>query len=252
MTGNHSWRLLVGGVAGIGLLAATAVLAQLAPSSTDEVVISTHAPQLVSAPVVSPPGVSHRVTRHGPVRPPSVRLGVRLDGRWLATTAARAGIPDRALAAYARASLASPCPVGWSTLAGIGYVESQHGTSGGRYLLSDGRPDRPIRGPALDGSAGFQEVPSRGGDGWARAVGPMQFLRVTWKRWGTDGDGDGRADPEDLDDAALAAARYLCAAGQDLATGAGWSAAVLSYNHSADYVRQVYDAATAYGARAAR
>ncbi len=34
-----------------------------------------------------------------------------------------------------------------------------------------------------------------------------------------------------MDDAALAAARYLCASGADLATGTGWSTAVFSYNH---------------------
>jgi membrane-bound lytic murein transglycosylase B len=56
-------------------------------------------------------------------------------------------------------------------------------------------------------------------------------------------------DPQDVDDAAYAAARYLCASGGDLTTGAGWTAAVLSYNHDDDYVRAVYDAARAYAAR---
>jgi len=50
----------------------------------------------------------------------------------------------------------------------------------------------------------------------------------------------------DLDDAAYSAARYLCASGADLGTGAGWTAAIRSYNHSDDYVRAVYDAATTY------
>ena len=79
----------------------------------------------------------------------------------------------------------------------------------------------------------------------------MQFLPSTWSTWASDGDGDGRQDPQDLDDASLAAARYLCASGQDLATGAGWSAAVRSYNHSDAYVREVYGAASAYGDRTA-
>jgi membrane-bound lytic murein transglycosylase B len=42
---------------------------------------------------------------------------------------------------------------------------------------------------------------------------------------------------------------HLCASGDDLSTGPGWTAAVLSYNHSDDYVRAVYDAATAYAER---
>ena len=58
--------------------------------------------------------------------------------------------------------------------------------------------------------------------------------------WGGDGDGDGVADPQDLDDAAYAAGRYLCADGGDLAEGPAWQAAVFSYNHAASYVAAVY------------
>ena len=86
---------------------------------------------------------------------------------------------------------------------------------------------------------------------WDHAVGPMQFIPDTWSRWAADGDDDGLADPHDLDDAALAAARYLCAGGHDLTTGEGWTAAVLSYNHAGSYVDAVRDAATEYAARAA-
>jgi membrane-bound lytic murein transglycosylase B len=78
----------------------------------------------------------------------------------------------------------------------------------------------------------------------------MQFLPSTWETWGSDGDGDGVADPQDLDDAAYSTARYLCASGQDLTTAAGWTAAIRSYNHSDDYVRAVYAAASAYADRA--
>ena len=74
------------------------------------------------------------------------------------------------------------------------------------------------------------------------------FLPSTWATWRTDGDGDGSADPQDLDDAAAAAAAYLCASGGSL-TGPAWSAAVLSYNHDAGYVRLVHAAAEAYADR---
>ena len=66
-----------------------------------------------------------------------------------------------------------------------------------------------------------------------------------------DGDGDGVADPRDLDDAAWTAARYLCADAQDLATVAGWNAAVYSYNHDNAYVVNVANAANTYAQRAA-
>ena len=46
----------------------------------------------------------------------------------------------------------------------------------------------------------------------AGAVGWMQFLPSTWRRWGVDASGDGIADPYDPQDAIFSAARYLDAA----------------------------------------
>jgi hypothetical protein len=74
----------------------------------------------------------------------------------------------------------------------------------------------------------------------------MQFIPSTWALYGTDGDGDGVANPFDVNDAALTAARYLCAAGGDLRTHDGQVTAVLSYNHSDQYVAQVLALADAY------
>jgi membrane-bound lytic murein transglycosylase B len=172
---------------------------------------------------------------------------------WVARTATRSGIPAPAVRAFGTATLRSndedpACHLGWTTLAGIGWIESHHGTIDGRRLRTNGRPDRPITGVSLDGSGDVAAVPD-GSGGFQRAMGPMQFIPSTWKSWSSDGDGDGVADPQDVDDAAYAAARYLCASGGDLATGPGWTAAVLSYNHSGDYVRDVYDAARDYAAR---
>jgi membrane-bound lytic murein transglycosylase B len=76
----------------------------------------------------------------------------------------------------------------------------------------------------------------------------MQFLPSSWERWAADGDGDGARDPQDLDDAAAAAAGYLCAAGLPL-TGSAWASAVLTYNHDPRYVQLVYAAAQAYAER---
>lgn len=138
------------------------------------------------------------------------------------------------------------CHLGWTTLAGIGEIESGHGTHGGTSLGADGRPLTPIIGPALDGREGFAAIASdpesaaRHGDTrWDHAVGPFQFIGSTWARWQADGDGDAVADPQDVDDAALAAGRYLCASGADLRTGEGWTRAVHSYNHSDEYVAAV-------------
>ncbi|MCL2543997.1 MAG: lytic transglycosylase domain-containing protein [Nocardioidaceae bacterium] len=155
---------------------------------------------------------------------------------WVATTARRSGIPATAVLAYARAELGAPCQVGWTTLAGIGWVESQHGTIGGRTLRADGVPSRPVVGPALE-------------HGLDHAYGPMQFIPDTWSRYASDGDGDGRADVDDIFDAAAATAKYLCADGDDLSTASGWARAIFSYNHSQQYVDDVYAAATAYDRR---
>src|SRR4051794_23448998 len=64
----------------------------------------------------------------------------------------------------------------------------------------------------------------------------MQFIPSTWRTAGRDGDGDGVRSPNDIDDAALAAAAYLCHGGRDLAGTANQRAAVFSYNASDYYV----------------
>jgi hypothetical protein len=173
---------------------------------------------------------------------------------WVAKTARVTGIPAPALRADGAAtrllsSTAPGCHLGWTTLAGIGWVESQHGTIGGRRLRADGTSSRPIYGPELDGSDANAALPDPAG-GWQRAGGPMQFLPSTWDRWTSDGDGDGASDRQDLDDAAYAAARYLCASGTDLTASGAWTTAVRSYNHSDAYVLAVYAAAQAYADRA--
>jgi len=184
---------------------------------------------------------------------PAAPSGTTVSPTWVATTAAASGVPVPAVRAYGTATLRTAaqdpsCHLGWTTLAGIGWVESQQGTIGGRRLQSNGRPDRDILGVELDGSGEVAAVPDDTG-GFQRALGPMQFIPSTWERWAADGDGDGVEDPQDVDDAALAAAHYLCSSGEDLATGSGWSAAVYSYNHSNPYVRAVYDASRAYADR---
>ena len=53
-------------------------------------------------------------------------------------------------------------------------------------------------------------------------------------------------DPQNIDNAALAAAQYLCADNHNLATGGDWLRAILSYNSSIDYARLVYGFAQGY------
>ncbi len=69
----------------------------------------------------------------------------------------------------------------------------------------------------------------------AGAVGWMQFLPSTWKRWGVDANGDGIADPYNPADAIFSAARYLHAAGASKSI----QNAVFAYNHAWWYVQSV-------------
>nr|WP_246829612.1 lytic murein transglycosylase [Nocardia transvalensis] len=167
------------------------------------------------------------------------------------------GIPAVALEAYgyAAAVLARSrpdCGIGWTTLAGIARVESKHGSHGGSRLNADGEVRPPIRGIPLDGSPGVarildeKETATAGEPVYARAEGPFQFLPETWQRWGVDANGDGVADPDNIDDAALTAARYLCASGGVLTTPEGWQQALLTYNQSTAYMNKVRLHAAAY------
>jgi hypothetical protein len=69
----------------------------------------------------------------------------------------------------------------------------------------------------------------------AGAVGWMQFIPSTWKRYGVDANGDGVADPYNPVDAIFSAARYLHAAG----ASNNLAGAVFSYNHAGWYVQSV-------------
>jgi membrane-bound lytic murein transglycosylase B len=183
---------------------------------------------------------------------------IRASKSWIDKTSSATGIAPAAVRAYGDASLRLAkdqpgCHVGWTTLAGIGDVESGHGTTGGVTLRADGTTSAPIVGPALNGTSGMATIRSdaestrwHGDPQWDHAVGPMQFIPSSWRRWGADGNGDGIADPNNISDAALATARYLCASGADMRTGPGWSRAIFSYNHSDDYVRNVLARANLY------
>ncbi|MFD4757480.1 lytic transglycosylase domain-containing protein [Streptomyces sp. NPDC058439] len=163
------------------------------------------------------------------------------------TGSAESGIPASILAAYKKAeqSLASSdaaCRLPWQLLAAIGKVESGH-ARGGR-VDANGTTFSPILGPVLDGRgfALIKDTDNGAYDGDAthdRAVGPMQFIPSTWATWGQDGNGDGRKDPNNIYDAALAAGHYLCAGSRDLSIAADLDRAVLSYNHSDAYLRTV-------------
>ncbi|MFE1379693.1 lytic murein transglycosylase [Streptomyces sp. NPDC058740] len=165
----------------------------------------------------------------------------------IVTGPAEAGIPASVLAAYKRAeqSLKSTdpnCNLPWQLLAGIGKVESGQ-ASGGR-VDANGTTLSPILGPVLNG-VGFANISDTdngvydGDTKHDRAIGPMQFIPSTWATWGQDANGDGKKDPSNIYDAAQAAGMYLCANDRNLAVKADLDRAILSYNHSTEYLNTV-------------
>ncbi|WP_327237099.1 lytic transglycosylase domain-containing protein [Streptomyces sp. NBC_01317] len=180
-----------------------------------------------------------------PLNPPDKPL-VSIDLP-AATGDVEAGIPATVLDAYKKAEQAlaetrPDCRLPWQLLAAIGKVES--GQARGGAVDADGTTTAPILGPVLNG-VGFANISDTDNGAYDgdtthdRAVGPMQFIPSTWATSGQDGNGDGRKDPNNIYDAALAAGHYLCAAGRDLTVDADLDEAILSYNHSQDYLNTV-------------
>lgn len=162
-------------------------------------------------------------------------------------------IPPRALAAYQAAAESACTGLRWELLAGIGQVESGHGSFGDASVDVDGVVSPPVLGPELDGSgAGGNSTPMRAGQWagrwgvsgpWLRAVGPMQFLPGTFQAWAVDGDGDGDENPHDIDDAAATAAEFLCGGEGEITDE---RRALRRYNASDEYADAVLAAADGF------
>ena len=190
----------------------------------------------VNVPTISVGQARVRDTKGTPKLPPSALA--HLD------------IPVTALLAYQSAAAVmeqadESCGLSWTLLAAIGRIESDHGRYAGGELRADGTSSRAVRGVVLDGSgplARIRDTDAGRLDGdpvWDRAVGPMQFLPSTWSVVAVDADGDSVRSPDDIDDAALAAAVFLCSAPGDLDTRSGLRTAVFRYNPSSSYVASV-------------
>jgi len=241
---------VLGGVAGVVVIGLLVWALAPRPDGGGGSALAPAAPTPASSwvpPAAEPP----RAATPGPLG-----IGGLADPVWVADTAQKTGIPARALAAYAGAALnlaqvKPQCGMSWNLLAGIGRVESDHGRHGGSSIGADGTATPPIYGPSLDGDGVALVKDSDGGaiDGDAtgdRAVGPMQMIPEAWRNWHIDGNADGKEDPQNVEDSALAAARYLCRASTALDTEQGWRAAVTAYNDATTYIDAVARAADAY------
>ncbi|MFE7773275.1 lytic transglycosylase domain-containing protein [Streptomyces sp. NPDC057445] len=226
---------------------AAVAMAAMTASQAPGALASAPAKPVRAAPGPSVSGDSLYRTELPPLRTRDAAVSEADPGSGGSAVTAGGVLPATVLAAYRRAEAelarSTPdCRLRWQLLAAIGQVES--GQARGGRLTADGTTLSPILGPRLDGD-GFATITDTDGgvhDGdtvYDRAVGPMQFIPSTWAVWGADGNGDGHSDPGNIHDAALAAARYLCAGGRDLSDPADLDRAILGYNHSMAYLRTV-------------
>ncbi|MEV6095694.1 lytic murein transglycosylase [Nocardia sp. NPDC051981] len=215
-------------------------------------------PEAAVIPAAAPEPLLHEAKQVAPVGPPEVKSVAQPDGRVPSARAAGPlGMPGVAQDAYENAerilAVENPtCNMPWNLLAGIGRVESTHGYG---KIDDNGYPLESVYGPILDGRLAGNNVvaTSDGGDldglsgSYRRAVGPMQFLPETWRKYAADGNGDGVADPQNMYDAALTAGKYLCSGGLDMRDPGQQTRAILRYNNSMAYVANVMAWETAYG-----
>ncbi len=183
--------------------------------------------------------------------------GSQAEINQIVSTSSTNGIPAAALSAYQRAeavinSADKACNLSWQLVAAIGRVESDHGRYAGNALNAKGVATPGIYGIALNGknnTALIRDTDAGQYDNdtvFDRAVGPMQFIPSTWSVVGVDADGDGVRNPQDIDDAALGTAVYLCSGTDDLSTLSGQKTAIFRYNNSAAYVELVLSVADNY------
>jgi cell wall-associated NlpC family hydrolase len=161
------------------------------------------------------------------------------------SAAARAEIPPDLLPVYMAASVTCR-GLPWQVLAAIGWVESRH--AGGRADPRSGDVVPPIIGPSIDGQNGTATIPDASQpDGWAHALGPMQFLSATWTtsgRLAPDRPPDASPNVQNAWDSIYSAAEYLCGGASSTDN---IHDAVLRYNHSEAYFKQVMTKAAGYG-----
>lgn len=232
---NKAWRFLFV----LTMLAGTVTSSAYLSARNDQArFVAAEMPQMIGDAPASVPSET-------PQQVGSVTNGIEQAS----STAAAHDIPITALNAYNHAAVvlgtaSMACHLDWSLLAAIGEVESDHGRTAGNELTASGVSRPGIFGPVLNGNGVARIADTDDGSydrdsSFDRAVGPMQFIPSTWKIVAVDADGDGKKDPQNINDAALGAGVYLCAASSDLSTAQGLRSSILRYNHDDSYADRV-------------
>jgi membrane-bound lytic murein transglycosylase B len=187
---------------------------------------------------------TRRTTQHSP------RTG------WHAGAGRLDDLPHAALAAYQRSAAvlheaSRQSRLHWTLLAAVGRVLTDHGRRGSHRVDDRGRVRPAIVGKPLRSRAGHRLTDTEAGqlDGdrrFDRPVGPMLLTPADWTVVGVDGDTDGKRNPQDLDDAALAVAVLLCHSGADLRTAKGKRVGLRRIDTTKGFANAVLDVDTAY------
>ncbi|MDO4631188.1 MAG: hypothetical protein Q4A82_02755 [Corynebacterium sp.] len=173
---------------------------------------------------------------------------------WSQKRAGPYGIPETALRAYAYAAWSASkknCNLGWPTLAALGEALSDHGQAHGSMLNDDGTTSIPLRGLNLfdpihpqevgDTDAGFfdgdptKDIP----------IGPMQIMPSRWEQFNTAVESAGKSNPDNINDAALTLADFLCSVGSPSASD-GWANGIQQINANPEFVKHVHAIAKKY------
>jgi hypothetical protein len=253
---RQTWRTVGAALPAVALIGSGAALATTGGGATTAIAAE-------SKPVVTVPAVP--LTRPAapvlPALPPIPEAEAQsLPAAYSAGAVPAAtanGIPSRALEAYKRGAAlvdaADPaCGIDWALVAAIGKIESDHGRYAGNGLDESGTVRPGIFGMPLNGNNNTAVIRDTDGGAydrdplWDRAVGPMQFIPGTWRTVGVDADGDGAKNPQNMSDAATSTAVYLCSGPGDLTRAGDLRSAVLRYNQSDAYARQVIAIAEGY------
>lgn len=188
-------------------------------------------------------------------RPEPVEAEAISEGRAVLLTTvggSPSAVPAVAKAAYGRAAeivndAMHECHLNAEVLAGVGWVETANGTSGGSWLTETGDMAEPLFGPPSSGTDtdGGEVDESTVID---RGVGPLQFLPMLWLVHGVDSNGDGHRDPQNIDDAALSLGTFLCLGDVDLAEESTLRYALGRFNGVDSYADRVIAAGDFYRA----
>lgn len=163
---------------------------------------------------------------------------------WVGQVANWLDIPERAMRGYAETTRTlgqeqPDCHLSWVTLAAIGRTTTDHGRAQGNAIGEDGIMTEPLGTVKLRDFYG--KVVSA-----PKALGPMQLPPALWKKWQPDTP-DAEPNVQNIDDAALATGRALCASGGDLSSGEQWWSGVRAIQDAPLFLHRVLATANVYG-----